>query len=123
MQEPCGVTRLRLDPTRLGVLAVLFFGVLVPGYGQETLRDLVGNVEDAQHEPLRGAVVYLENDVTHAVVTYITDRSGRFSFKRIKGDVDYDVWAIFRDHESKRKTLSQFNTHSDPSITLTIKPE
>ena len=90
---------------------------------QAALRDLSGSVQDGSHEPLRGAVVYLENEATHSVVTYITDRSGRFTFKRLHGDVDYDVWAIFRNQESKRKTLSQFDTHPDPVITLTIKPE
>ena len=90
---------------------------------QQGLRDLAGNVQDKQHEPLRGAVVYLENESTHTVVTYITDRSGRFTFKRLHGDVDYDVWAIFRGQDSKRKTLSQFDTHPNPVVTLVIKPE
>ena len=103
----------------------MIFGVLGPPAleGQPALRDLVGAVQDEHHEPLRGAVVYLENEATHSVVTYITDRTGRFTFKRIQTDVDYDVWAIYRGQDSKRKTLSQFNTHPDPSITLVIKPE
>ncbi len=91
--------------------------------GQETLRDLSGNVQDGHHEPLRGAVVYLENESTHNVVTYITDRTGHFTFKRLHGDVDYDVWAIFRNQDSKRKTLSQFDAHPTPMMTLVIKPE
>ncbi len=103
----------------------MVFGMLdLPALqGQQALRDLIGTVQDGHHEPLRGAVVYLENEATHNVVTYITDRSGHFSFKRIQTDVDYDVWAIYRGQDSKRKTLSQFNTHPDPSITLVIKPE
>ena len=68
-------------------------------------------------------MVYLENEATHTVLTYITDRTGHFSFKRLHGDVDYDVWAIFRGQDSKRKTLSQFDTHPNPVITLVIKPE
>ncbi len=92
-------------------------------YAQPSLRDLAGSVQDSSHEPLRGAVVYLENEATHSVVTYITDRSGHFSFKRLNSDVDYDVWAIFRGQDSKRKTLSQFDTHPDPVINLVIKSE
>jgi hypothetical protein len=104
-----------------GIVLLLSGGTSL--HSQQTLRDLTGSVEDGHHEPLRGAVVYLENEKTHAVVTYITDRSGHFSFKRLHGDVDYDVWAIFRGQQSKSKTLSQFDTHTDPVITLVIKPE
>ena len=94
-----------------------------PLSAQQSLRDLSGSVEDAQHEPLRGAVVYLEDQNTHAVLTYITDRSGHFSFKRLRGDIDYGVWAAFRGQESKHRTLSQFDTHTTPLLVLTIKLE
>ena len=92
-----------------------------PLSAQQGLRDLSGNVEDGQHEPLRGAVVYLEDGNTHGVTTYITDRSGRFTFKRLRGDIDYDVWAVFRGQDSKHRTLSQFDTHTTPVLVLTIK--
>ena len=90
---------------------------------QQSLRDLSGSVEDSQHEPLRGAVVYLEDENSHAVVTYITDRSGHFSFKRLRGEIDYEVWAVFRGQQSKHKSLSQFDTHSAPVVMLTVKVE
>ena len=93
------------------------------GSGQSVLRDLSGTVQDGHHEPLRGAVVYLENESDHNVVTYITDRTGHFSFKRLRGDVDYDVWAVVRGEASKKKTLSQFDTHPNPTIAITIRPE
>ncbi len=92
-------------------------------HAQQVERDLFGVVEDGHHEPLRGAVVYLENSSSHSVVTYLTDRSGHFSFKRISADTDYDLWAIFRGQQSKRKNISQFDTHPDRAVTLTIKPE
>ena len=90
---------------------------------QQSLRDLSGNVEDSQHEPLRGAVVYLEDGNTHSVLSYITDRSGHFSFKRLRGDIDYEVWAVFRGQQSKHRNVSQFDTHTAPVIVLTVKSE
>ena len=109
---------------KAGVYGLLCLISGLPGlYAQQTQRSLSGIVEDGQHEPLRGAVVYLENSSTHSVVTYLTDRSGRFSFKRISGDTDYDVWAVFRGQQSKRKNISQFDTHTDRDITITIKAE
>ena len=121
-----GITRLTLkrclEASMLcGLLLTLSTGRRL--YAQQALRDLSGSVADAHREPLRGAVVYLENEATHSVLTFITDRSGRFSFKRLQSDVDYDVWATFRNQNSKRKTLSQFNTHVNPAITLVIKLE
>ncbi len=90
---------------------------------QQSLRDVSGSVQDAQHEPLRGAVVYLEDESTHSVLTFLTDRSGHFSFKRLRGDIDYGVWAVFRGQESKHRTLSQFDSHTASVVVLTVKLE
>jgi hypothetical protein len=87
---------------------------------QETKRDLGGTVTDG-HEPLRGAVVQLEDETTHAIVSYITGRTGQYSFKRIGGDTDYQVWATFRGTRSKQKQLDRFNTSKTPTIDLVIE--
>jgi len=56
-------------------------------------KNLSGTVTDHQHEPLKGAVVQVENDVTMGVVSYITSRDGKYSFKRLDGDTDYRLWS------------------------------
>jgi len=104
------------------VLAVM--GLLLcaaPLSGQPTLRNLTGTVQDRHHEPLNGAVVEIENENTKGVISYITDRSGRYSFKRIQGEVDYRIWFTYRGQRSGVRELSQFDDHPNATINLMVK--
>jgi hypothetical protein len=106
----------------VAVLAVM--GVVLRGTtlsGQPTLRNLTGTVQDRHHEPLNGAVVQIENENTKGVISYITDRSGQFSFKRIQGEVHYRVWFTYRGQRSKVRELSQFDDHQNATINLVVK--
>jgi hypothetical protein len=89
--------------------------------GQPTFRNLTGTVQDRHHEPLKGAVVQIENEDTKNVISYLTDRSGRYSFKRLAGETDYHVWFTYRGQQSKIRELSQFNDHHDATINLVVK--
>ena len=88
--------------TFLGLWSVL-------ALGQSGVRDLSGTVTDHQHEPLKGAVIQVENGGTLFVTSYITDRDGRYNFKRLDGNTDYRVWVEFRGHKSRVKQLSKFD--------------
>src|ERR1700722_219092 len=103
----------------LAVMALLLGGT--PMSGQPTLRNLTGTVHDRHHEPLKGAVVEIENENTKSVISYITDRSGRYSFRRIDGEVDYRVWFTYRGQRSKIRELSQFDSHQNATIDLVVK--
>jgi hypothetical protein len=101
-------------------LSVALFAATYPLIAQESVRDLTGTVKDRGHEPLKGAVVQLENEATHSVVSYITGRSGQYSFKRISGDTDYQVSATYRGARSKVKELDKFNVKRKVKIDLVI---
>ena len=88
---------------------------------QNTVRNLSGTITDPEHEPLKGAVVQIENQTTHSVVSYITTETGRYSFKRLSGDTDYSVSVSFRGHQSKAKTLSFFDTHPNPNLDFVLR--
>jgi hypothetical protein len=90
-------------------------------HGQPTFRNLTGTVQDRHHEPLKGAIVEIENEDTKSVLSYITDRSGRYSFKRLEGEADYRVWFTYRGQRSKVKEWSQFDVHHNATINLVIK--
>src|ERR1700723_3587122 len=92
-----------------------------PIFCQLTLRNLTGTVKDRQHEPLRGAIVQVDNEETKNVISYITDRSGQYSFKRLEGETDYRVWSTYRGQRSRAKSLSKFDSHQNSTINLTIK--
>jgi hypothetical protein len=88
---------------------------------QETIRHLTGTVTDASHEPLAGAVVQLHDDTTGSVISYITNRTGRYIFPRFSGQDDFHVSAKFRGRESRSKSLSKFDAKPNRNIALVIK--
>ena len=91
------------------------------GVGQNPLRTLTGTVEDASHEPLRGAVVQLQMENTTEITSWITDAGGHFSFKRLSYGSDYQVWATFRGKKSKTVEMSHFDAKADKVVTLVIR--
>lgn len=89
--------------------------------GQDRSRNLSGTITDASHEPIRNAVVELRNSNTEQVITYITDTSGRYSFKRLDSHTDFQVWVLFRGHRSATRTISMFDNHMDKIINFTVR--
>lgn len=71
-------------------------------------RTLSGIVTDPHHEPLRGAIVELQEGDSANIVSYVTGPDGRYHFLRLKGNQDYSVWAKFRNRESKHRSVSKF---------------
>jgi hypothetical protein len=86
-----------------------------------TLRELSGTVTDG-HEPIRGAIVELEAEDSHAIATYVTEDDGRYHFKRLIGEQDYRVWVVFRKRNSKAHEISKFDDHLDKIIDFKIEP-
>jgi hypothetical protein len=102
-----------------GFLTFLFLWSTLAA-GQMGTRNLSGTVTDHQHEPLKGAVVQVENGVTMGVVSYITNRDGKYTFKRLDGDTDYRLWVNFRGTKSKVRRLSQFDTNRPKTINFVL---
>jgi hypothetical protein len=105
---------------RTAFILLLHSGVLI---AQQNIHNLSGTVTDHSHEPLRGAVVQVQEGGTQNVTSYITDQHGHYRFQHLKGSTDYLVWATYRDHKSKEKSISQFDTKQDVTVDLTIDLE
>jgi hypothetical protein len=88
---------------------------------QPSLRNLTGTITDSSHEPLRNAVVELRNGKTNEVVTYITGVTGQYTFKRLDGTTDYEVWVLFRGHHSATHNISKFDSHMAKVIDFTVR--
>jgi hypothetical protein len=88
---------------------------------QATQRALSGIVTDTNREPIRGAVVELRDESSHALMTYITDATGTYNFKRLDGNTDYVVWVVFRGRHSPSHTISKFDSHMAKVINFTIR--
>ncbi len=110
--------------TVAATVAVTLLGAL-PARAQQmptpSVRSLSGRVTDTSHEPIRGAIVQLRNSDTREVITYLTDESGRYNFKRMDGNVDYEVWVIFRGQPSAARTISKFDSHMIKVINFTVR--
>jgi len=105
-----------------GVLVMLLVpegarGQMVPGQGY---RNLSGTVTDG-HEPLKGAVVQVQNTSMKSVSSYITDRNGHYSFQRLEAGSDYSFWATFRGKKSRTKSLSMFNDKKASVVNLVVR--
>jgi len=103
----------------LGFLNLLLFMSTVAA-GQIGSRNLSGTVTDHQHEPLKGAVVQVENGVTMGVVSFITNRDGKYTFLRLDDHTDYRLWVNFRGRKSRVRKLSQFDSNQAKTIDFVL---
>lgn len=111
--------RLLIILTAVGGL--FFITTLYPA--QMTERSLTGTVTDGHKEPLKGAVVEIENGVTSGVVSYITGPDGQYTFKRLEGQTDYRLWVRFRGQQSEVRTMSKFDSDKPKVIDFVIRPK
>lgn len=83
-------------------------------------RILQGKVTDKAEAPLRGAVVYLKDDHTLSVKSFISDDSGGYRFGQLSQATDYEVWAEAAGKKSAVKSISSFDSKNDIVINLKI---
>jgi hypothetical protein len=87
-----------------------------------SLRTLSGTVTDSSHEPLRGAIVELQNSADNSVQTYLTTEDGHYLFKRLNSNADYRVWVVFRTRHTPARSVSKFDSHLTKVIDFKISP-
>lgn len=83
-------------------------------------RLLVGKVLDHQDNPVPNAVVYVTDTRTRAVKTYIVGSDGTYHFPALAANVDYEVYAQFKNKSSDTKRVSQFDDRKEVSLVLRI---
>jgi Carboxypeptidase regulatory-like domain len=86
----------------------------------ESGRLLTGRVTDKQGNGLTDAVVYLSNTRTRTVKTYIVGPGGNYRFPELSPNIDYEVYAQYKNHKSDTKTVSQFDSRPQVNIDLRI---
>jgi hypothetical protein len=83
--------------------------MFAPASGQ-SLRVIEGRAVGSNDQPLQNAIVYLQDQKTMEVKTYITEADGKFRFGQLSSDVDYQVWAKYQNRKSKTKSISSFDS-------------
>jgi hypothetical protein len=86
-------------------------------------REVQGSVVGRSDAPLPDAIVYLKNNRTMAIKTFITGKDGRFRFPSLVHNVDYTIYAERKGKRSDTKTLSQFDSRSTSTINLHIEAD
>jgi hypothetical protein len=91
------------------------------GLGQWA-RVVQGKVVDSDDKPQPNAVVYLQNDKTQEIKTYITTEDGSYRFGQLSTDMDYQVWAKYQKEKSKTKSISSFDSKKQFTFILKLEP-
>jgi hypothetical protein len=84
-------------------------------------RTLTGFVSNQHGAPLSDSVVYLTNTRSMNVKTYIVGKDGMYRFPALSPNVDYQVYAQYKDRKSDTKTLSSFDSRPNAVINLRIQ--
>jgi hypothetical protein len=107
--------------------ALLGFGVLAVEPAVLNAQDrgpvqrvVQGKVVDKSGAAIKGSVVYLKDDHSLAIKSYIADEAGAFRFGQLSAGTDYEVWAESNGHRSGVKTISSFDSKSIFIISLKI---
>jgi len=76
-------------------------------------RVVSGKVVDKSDTPLKGSVVYLKDDKTLAVKSFIADDGGAFRFGQLSQSTDYELWAELNGKKSNTRTISSFDNKNE----------
>lgn len=103
----------------LGLTASLPTASLFAQDGQAQ-RVVQGKVVDKSDAGVKGATVYLKDDHTLAVKSYIASDDGSYRFGQLAQNTDYELWAELNGKKSAVKNLSSFDTRPVFNINLKI---
>lgn len=117
-------------PSRMVLTGLLFAGpaLTVPALfvpdavaQAQSYRTVDGKVLDKGDAPVKGAVVYLKDDHTLAIKSYIAGDDGGYHFGQLSPSADYTLWAESNGKKSSNKSISSFDSRNKFDYTLTVK--
>jgi Carboxypeptidase regulatory-like domain len=112
-------TRLRLLLLLLLACAASCSQGLAQNAGQ-AVRVVQGVVRDSSDQLQANAIVYLQDQKSLEVRTYITEADGHYRFGQLSSEVDYQLWAEYKGHKSKTRSISSFDSKKQFNFDLKI---
>ncbi len=105
----------------VGLLLLMLASMPAAGIAQTIAARVVqGMVQDSDSKPIANAVVYLQDQKSLGVRTFITEADGNYRFGQLSSDVDYQLWAEFKGHKSKTRAISSFDSKKQFQFDLKI---
>jgi hypothetical protein len=108
----------------LGILLLLACAATQPlAFAQslaQSVRIVQGTVVNPDGQPIANSVVYLQDQKTLEVRTFITEADGHYRFGQLASDVDYQLWAEYKGHKSKTRAISSFDSKKQFNFDLKI---
>lgn len=87
---------------------------------QTAAKTIEGKVLATGVTPLPGSIVYLQDQKTNVVKTFIATADGSYRFGQLPADTDYKIWARYKDEQSKNRLISSFDTKLKVTIDFHI---
>jgi hypothetical protein len=113
------VRKNRFAPWLLLLLACVV--TLPPSFAQsQWVRVVQGMVQGSGDQAQANAVVYLQDQKSLEVRTYITEADGHYRFGQLSSEVDYQLWAEYKGHKSRTKSISSFDSKKQLNFDLKI---
>jgi hypothetical protein len=105
----------------LGILLLLVCAAIQPLTFAQSVRVVQGTVVTSEGQAIPNAVVYLQDQKTLEVRTFITETDGHYRFGQLASDVDYQLWAEYKGHKSKTRAISSFDSKKQFNFDLKIE--
>jgi hypothetical protein len=87
------------------------------------MKVLEGKVLGNGEVPLENAIVYLQSSKDTSIRSFIATSDGSYRFGQISPDIDYQVWAQYKNVKSATKPISSFDSRKNVTIDLKIKTD
>jgi hypothetical protein len=84
-------------------------------------RTVSGAILSESAQPVVGATVFLKNQKTKAIRSYISTAGGHFRFSQVDMSVDFDLWAEKDGRKSATKTVSSWDDRKEFVSDLKLK--
>ena len=85
------------------------------------VRVVQGSVLTAAGAPIKGAMVYLQDEKTQQIRTMQADENGKFRFISLSFKADYKLWAQDKDKKSPLRPISSLDPKSELTRDLKIE--
>jgi Carboxypeptidase regulatory-like domain len=87
---------------------------------EASLKSVRGLVTDKAESPMPASVVFLKNNRSNAIRSYISDDAGNYRFSGLDPNVDYEIHAEKDGAKSQTRTISSFDSKKEIILNLKI---